>query len=88
LRADLTESAAAIQNRFGTNLTKNQFDTLVSFHFNLGGGWMKSSGLAKAIDQGNFTEAAAIMKKYVNADGKRLEGLVKRRKVEAELLLG
>ena len=87
LRRDLAESSVAIQNRFGSDLPQKVFDALVSFHFNLGGGWMTSSSLAGAVDKGNMTRTAEVMKRYVYADCKKLPGLVIRRETEAGMLL-
>ena len=59
------------------NLNQNQFDALVSFCYNCGAG-----ALADVMSSNNIT---ATMMLYVNASGKRLEGLVKRRTEEVAL---
>lgn len=63
---------------------QNEFDALVSFTFNLG-----TLNLDKLINNGkrNRGEISDKMLLYYNAGGKKLTGLVKRRKKERELFL-
>lgn len=67
-------------------LTQHQFDALVSFAFNLGPAALRSSTLMRKVRQ-NASDPAirAEFAKWVNARGKRLPGLVARRKDEADL---
>ena len=68
------------------DINQNQFDALVSFAYNLGTGSLKSSTLLKKV---NANPADPTIKdefmKWVNAGGKKLPGLVKRRTDEAAL---
>jgi len=68
------------------DINQNQFDALVSFAYNLGAGSLKSSTLLKKV---NTNPADPTIKdeflKWVNAGGKKLPGLVKRRTEEAVL---
>ena len=68
------------------DINQNQFDALVSFAYNLGAGSLKSSTLLKKV---NANPADPTIKdefmKWVNAGGKKLPGLVKRRADEATL---
>lgn len=61
----------------------NQFDALVSFHYNTGA--IAKATLTKLHVAGRHAEAAAEFGKWVNAGGKRLPGLVRRRRAEAAL---
>lgn len=61
---------------------QNEFDALVSFSFNIG----SLSALTK-FGSRTKEEIASKMLLYVNAGGKKLEGLVKRRKAEHDLFL-
>jgi hypothetical protein len=65
--------------------TQNQFDALVSFAYNLGEGNLSSSTLRKLHNAGNHAGAKAEFGKWINAGGKPLAGLAKRRAVEAAL---
>ena len=73
-------------NRYGFDLTQNQFDALVSFVFNVGAGNFRSSTLLKRLRANpNDPDIANQFKRWVYGGGKVLPGLVRRRKDEAEL---
>lgn len=67
-------------------LTQNQFDALVSFTYNLGATNLSKSTLLKKVNVNpkDPTIAAEFMK-WVNAGGKPFNGLIRRRKAEADL---
>jgi len=67
----------------GAKVTQNQFDALVSFHYNTGA--IFKATLTKLHKAGKYDLAAAEFGKWVNAGGKRMNGLVRRRAAEAEL---
>lgn len=60
---------------------------IADFCFNLGSTRYKASTLKKKIDNENWEAAAKELEKWVFGGGKKLPGLVARRKVEAQLLL-
>ena len=67
-------------------LTQNQFDALVSFVYNLGGGAFNGSTLRKkVIANPDDPSIRNEFMKWVNAGGKRVQGLVNRRAAEADL---
>lgn len=67
-------------------VNQNQFDALVCFAYNLGvGALLKSTLLKKVKANPNDVTIRDEFMKWVNAGGKPLAGLVKRRKKEAEL---
>ena len=68
--------------------TQGQFDALVSFAFNLGLGALRGSTLLKKLNVGNVKGAADQFLLWVNAAGKVLPGLQKRRQDERALFLG
>ena len=68
-------------------LNQNQFDALVSFTYNLGGGNLQKSDLRKYLNAGNLQAAADEFDKWVYAGGKKLSGLVRRRAAEKALFL-
>lgn len=67
----------------GAPATQNQFDALVSFHYNTGS--IFKATLTKLHKAGKFDSAAAEFGKWVNAGGRRMAGLVRRRDAEAAL---
>jgi lysozyme len=63
--------------------TPNQFDALVSFHYNTGK--IRSATLGKLHKQGKFAAAQAEFGKWIFNDGKPMNGLKSRRAEEAAL---
>ena len=73
-------------NRHNLNINQNQFDALVSFVFNLGvGNFTRSTLLRKIKSNPNDPTIREEFEKWIYADGKVLNGLVRRRKEEADL---
>jgi len=74
-----------VNSKVKRQLTQNQFDALVSHTYNTGG----SSTLFKLVE--NNAQIKDIenwwLNKYTTANGKKLQGLVNRRKKEFELYL-
>ena len=84
LEADLARYSADVARALGDAPTsQQQFDALVSFHYNTGA--IGRSTLAKLHKAGDFAGAAAEFGKWVHAAGRRLAGLVRRREAEAAL---
>ena len=70
----------------GIPINQNQFDALVSFAFNLGiASLAQSTLLNKVKSNHNDTAIAVEFGKWVMAGGQRINGLVIRRRKEAEL---
>mgnify|MGYP001384206328 CR=1 FL=1 len=68
-------------------LNQNQFDALISFVYNLGAGNLQISTLRRKINSLDYAGAANEFLKWCKAGGRVLPGLVRRRKVEAELFM-
>lgn len=66
-------------------LFPSEFDALVSFTYNLGGGALEESTLRKVLNTGDYAQAAEEFKRWVFAGGQVLDGLVARREREAQL---
>ena len=67
-------------------LKQNQFDALVSFAFNLGTGALAGSTLFRKVKINPNDQTISLeFAKWVNAGGKKLPGLVRRRKAESDL---
>ncbi|WP_147198547.1 lysozyme [Pantoea sp. CCBC3-3-1] len=84
LREDVHVAELAVNANVKVKLTQGQFDALVSFIFNLGAGNFVKSTLLKKLNAGDYAGAADEFGKWVNAGGKLLPGLVKRRAAERE----
>lgn len=81
---DLERFAADVARAVGDAATsQGQFDALVSFHYNTGA--IARATLTKLHKSGDHAAAAREFGKWVNAGGKRLAGLVRRREAEAAL---
>ncbi|UXO69971.1 lysozyme [Pantoea dispersa] len=87
LREDLKVAELTINTNAKVKLTQGQFDALASFVFNLGSGNFVKSTLLKKLNTGDYAGAADEFGKWVNAGGKKLPGLVKRRAAEREVFL-
>lgn len=70
------------------NTTQGQFDALVSFTFNLGEKSLKESTLRRLHNEAAYEAAAGQFSRWVNAGGRQLPGLVKRRAAEAKMYRG
>ena len=69
-----------------SNVTENNFSALVSFTFNVGTGNLKRSTLLRKVNANpKDPTIAAEFNKWVRANDRVLQGLVKRRKAEAKL---
>lgn len=81
---DFEQNVSALLNT--TPVNQNQFDALVSFAFNLGTGALaKSTLLTKVKANPNDPAISREFGKWVNAGGLKRNGLVTRRRIEAEL---
>lgn len=85
LAGDVKKAEEAIYKYCGTVLTSNQFSALVSFIFNLGVGAFKDSTLLEYLNEGRIDLAAREFDRWVFCKGKKLAGLVARRKAEQAL---
>ena len=84
LERDLVRYAADVSKAIGdAPTTQAQFDALVSFHYNTGK--IGSATLTKKHVAGDYAGARAEYAKWVNAGGKPMKGLTRRRAAEAEL---
>lgn len=66
-------------------LSDEQFDALISWTFNLGGGALQRSTMRRKLNRGNYNAVPVEMMRWVFAGGRRLKGLVNRRKEEGSL---
>ncbi len=83
LKKDLGKFEDRVTRLVKVPLTDNQFAVLVSFDFNTGA--LHKSTLLKKLNAGDYDAVPAELMKWVNAGGKRVQGLVNRRAAEAGL---
>tara|TARA_R110000803_G_scaffold149167_1_gene214626 strand:+ start:2254 stop:2697 length:444 start_codon:yes stop_codon:yes gene_type:complete len=88
LLEDISEFEDHVMNNVKVPLNQNQFDAMVSWTFNLGGGNLKSSTLLKVLNGGDYEDVPNQIKRWNKANGKVLEGLIRRREAEALLFAG
>lgn len=84
---DLARFEKAVNDAVKVPLNQNQFNALVSLAYNIGVSAFADSTLVKRLNDGNYTAAADQFLVWVNAGGKRMQGLVNRRNKERELFL-
>lgn len=87
LKSELNEYEGYINNLVTVELNQNQFDAMVSWVYNLGGGNLKASTLLKVLNAGNYAGVPEQMLRWNKAGGKVLEGLTRRRQAEADLFV-
>ncbi|MBH2708082.1 lysozyme [Serratia marcescens] len=91
--ADRLLKCGVVQYEQGVNqlvkvrITQRQFDALVSFAYNLGLRSLSTSTLLRKLNDGDKQGAADEFGRWVNAGGKRLDGLVTRRAAERRMFL-
>ncbi|MDX5376375.1 MAG: lysozyme [Halomonas sp.] len=85
LLADVERFENAVERLVQVPLNQHQFDSLVSFTFNLGAGALAKSTLLRKLNAGDYQGAAAEFDHWVHAGGRKLKGLVKRRADERRL---
>lgn len=89
IREDLSEAESAVNSALeGIPLTQNQFDSLVSLTFNIGGGAFSNSTLVKMLKARDIQQAADQFLVWNRAGGRVLKGLQRRRAAEREMFLG
>ena len=89
LADDVSRFADGVAKLIGaTPTTQAQFDAMVAFSYNVGLGNFGSSTLLKKHKAGDYAGAVAEFGKWVNAAGKKMTGLVRRRAAEAALYRG
>lgn len=81
--ADIAETA--VNDFVEVPLTQEQFDSLVSFVFNVGVGAFQRSTLLRVLNSKNYHAAGDQFNRWVYAGGKKIKGLINRRKKESEV---
>lgn len=86
LAKDLAERfEPAVLRHVKVPLTQGQFDVLVSFAFNFVEAKLASSTLLKLLNAGDYDGARKQINRWVYSNGKKLDGLIRRRARETEM---
>tara|TARA_R100000544_G_scaffold35539_1_gene22951 strand:- start:2061 stop:2504 length:444 start_codon:yes stop_codon:yes gene_type:complete len=85
LEAELIEYEHYLDNMVDVPLDQNQYDALVAWIYNLGPTNLKESTLLKVLNNSDYKNVPEQIKRWNKANGKVLNGLVKRRESEALL---
>ncbi len=84
---ELQEYEGYVNSLIEVPLEQHQFDSLVSFTYNLGSGSLSSSTLRKVLNEGKYNEVPAQIRRWnkgtVNGEKVVLPGLERRREAEA-----
>ncbi|MEI6221155.1 MAG: lysozyme [bacterium] len=84
LRDQVYVKEIAVHRLVKVALTQQQYDSLVSFTYNMGAGALEGSDLLKTLNAGKYNEVPAQLARWVHGGGQKLGGLVKRRAEEAK----
>lgn len=88
LNGEYAQAVRDLARRHDLGLTQRMFDALVSFVYNVGPGAIgPNMRVGRHLRAREWRKAAAAMLEWNRADGRVLEGLTRRRKAEAALLL-
>ena len=87
LRKDIKSAEDSVRKLVKVKLNQNQFDVLCSFVFNFGERNFKKSTLLKKLNNNNYIDASNELSRWVYSNGKKLNGLEKRRNEEKMLFL-
>lgn len=87
LKKDLERFEKGVSDLVKVPLSQNQYDSLVSFSFNLGLSNLKSSTLLKKLNASDYIGASKEFERWNRAGGKVLAGLTRRRIAERDLFL-
>lgn len=85
LKLDIEKFEKTVLNLVNVDLSQCQFDALVSFTYNLGGGNLSTSTLLKKLNNKDYYGASQEFIKWNKSKGKVLSGLTRRREDERNL---
>ena len=85
LRYDVALAEKAVNKLVKVPLNQNQFDALVSFVFNIGETQFASSTLLAKLNNQDYQAVPSELNRWVHGSGKKLPGLINRRRDEGDL---
>jgi len=87
IREDLQEAELCIVRQVPYGLAQHQFDALVSLVFNIGVSAFTKSTLLKKLDKSDIVGAAQEFERWCYDNGRKIRGLLRRRKREQRIFL-
>lgn len=85
LDQDLDVTEQTVNTAVTVPLNQNQFDALVSFTFNVGDGAFRGSTLLRLLNQGQYSQVPAQLRRWTKDNGHEVQGLINRRAKEITL---
>jgi lysozyme len=85
LDVELEEYEGYVNDMVTAPLSQSQFDALVAWIYNLGPSNFKKSTLLKVLNEEEYDQVPREIKRWNKANGKVINGLVRRREAEARL---
>jgi lysozyme len=85
LADDIRHTENSVNRYVDVSLVQHQFDALVSFTFNVGGGAFRRSTLLRRLNAGKPDDVPAQLRRWNRAGGKVVNGLINRRDAECKL---
>ena len=85
LREDAGHAEDSVSSRVTVDLSQTQYDALVSFVFNIGGGAFRNSTLLRLLNQGRYDDVPEQLRRWNKAGGRVVQGLINRREAECRL---
>lgn len=82
---DVADAEKAVLRYIDIQLAQGQFDALVSFTFNLGAGALQRSTLRRKVNAKEHSDVPFQLSRWVWAGGRKLPGLIRRRRAESVL---
>ena len=87
LEQDMLKAAMSVSRLIKVPLSIEQAAALIDFTFNCGGGNLQVSTLRRVVNREEHADVPAQFVRWVYARGRKLPGLVRRRRHEAELYM-
>jgi lysozyme len=88
LDVELEEYEGYVNDMVTAPLSQSQFDALVAWIYNLGPSNFKKSTLLKVLNEEEYDQVPREIKRWNKANGKVINGLIRRREAEARLFKG
>lgn len=85
LRTDVGHAEQCVNSYCRVRLEQHQFDALVSFVFNVGGGAFRSSMLLRKLNRGDYESVPAELRRWNRSGGEVVQDLINRREAEGKL---
>ncbi len=85
LQSDVITAENTVNKLVKVPLNQNQFDALVSFVFNIGETQFTSSTLLAKLNDQDYQAVPSELNRWVHGEGKKLPGLINRRRNEGNL---